>query len=115
MQGLAVFEVLCVGLQRGEEIFQREREGQRVAAGPKVMPCHVSVGIERLGSLGLLPHVVLIAGLHGHADQSGDAGARADGFHDRDLLLGEPVGCIARPHVVSKGQGGKLSSASLHF
>ena len=47
-------------------------------------------------------------GLHGHAQQHGQAGARADHLHDGDLFPVQPLGREAGPHVVAQAQGRKL-------
>ena len=98
-----------MALQSQKQVFQGEWEGERVAAGTEPMSRHVGVGVQGLGLLGLLPYIVLISGLHGHANQCGYARAGTDGFHDGNLLLDKAPRYIAREHVIGQRQSGKLA------
>ena len=115
LQRLSFLCLLPEALQGQEQILQGKWKCEGVAPSTKPMSSHVRLGVQRLGFLRLLSHIVFIPGFHGHADQSCDTRAGADSFHDGDLLLGEVMRGIARPHVVCQGQCGKFALAQRAF
>ena len=113
LQWLEVVDPRGVVIQCFEQFFQREWECKGVAASSKAMSGHLRCCIERFSFSALLPNVVLVARLHGQADERRNTRARTDGLHHGDVLLYQPLRGIPCPHVVGQRQGRQLSCFKL--